>query len=339
MRNPDGRRRTDGGNDHPGAVVDRNGDLVGADGQRAQPAHHDGGADERGTLQKHLRGDRRTDPHERAHGFPMVVAERESLEIGPVAVARAEVADHQQRRHHTGQQRSQAGPRGAHFGHTETAVDEDPVEPDVGEVRDDGYDEFRMGVADALQKLFEGKKEHDERHTVGQQPIVRQCHVDHLDRLSEAVEQRDAGQLQEGRNDAEQRVEQDAVLKQDGRIAAVALGEQFADERRQPHRHADGRNEKDEGDRAAERDRREGYGVIAAVLADHDVVGQLGQYLADLGQYDRQRQPDIGCVLRSVCFEAVHREGKDTQSRVQKCKLACNFLPRRSIFGEAKGTN
>ena len=310
VRNPDGRRRTDGGNDHPGAVVDRDGDLVGADGQRAQPAHHDGGADERGALQKHLRSDRRTDPHERAHGFPMVVAERESLEIGPVAVARTEVTDHQQRRHDAGQQRSQTGSRGAHFGHAEMPVDEHPVEPDIGEVRDDGYDEFRMGVADALQELFEGEKEHDERHAVRQQPIVGQCHIDHLDRLPEAIKQRNAGQLQEGRNDAEQRVEQDAVLKQDGRIATVALGEKLADERRQPHRHADGRDEKDEGNRAAESDCREGYGIIAAILADHDVIGQLGQYLADLGQYDRQCQPDIGGVLRSVCFETVHRGTK-----------------------------
>ncbi len=140
-----------------------------------------------------------------------------------------------------------------------------------------------MGVADPFQELLECEKEHDEGHAVCQQSVVGQRHIDHFDRLPEVIEQRNAGQLQDGRRNAEQRIEKDAVLEQGCRFLPVALRVQFADEGCQPHRHADGRDEEDESDRAAESDRGERQGIIAAVAAHHDIIGQLGQNLADLG--------------------------------------------------------
>ena len=121
-----------------------------------------------------------------------------------------------------------------------------------------------------------------------------------FDRLAEVVHERDDRILYGGHREPEQRVEQDAVLQQPGRLLAVALRVEFAHEGRHAQRDADGGDEEDEEYRAAERYGGQRHGVVAAVAADHQVVGHLREDLSQLRQYDGQGQFQIGFVLSFV---------------------------------------
>ncbi len=57
---------------------------------------------------------------------------------------------------------------------------------------------------------------------------------------------------------------------------------------------------------AAERHGGQRHGVVAAVAADHQVVGYLRENLAQLRQYDGQGQFQIGLVLIFISRETVH---------------------------------
>ena len=123
------------------------------------------------------------------------------------------------------------------------------------------------------------------------------------------VHQRDDGVLHGGHRHAQQSVEENAVLEQSRRFLAVALRVEFAHEGRHAQCDADGGDEEDEEDGAAERHggRR---GVAASVAADHEVVGDLREDLAQLREHHGQRQPQVGLVLVFVCCEFVHRCAK-----------------------------
>ena len=222
-------------------------------------------------------------------------------------MAVVEVADHQDRGDDAREQRTQPGTLGTHFGEPEAAVDEHRVEADVGHVGDDRHDHLDLGVAHAFEKLLECEEEHDERHAEYQHLVVGDGHVDDLDRLAEVVHERDDRILYGGHREPEQRVEQDAVLQQPGRLLAVALRVEFAHEGRHAQRDADGGDEKDEEHRPAERYGGQRHGIVAAVAADHQVVGHLREDLSQLRQYDGQGQPQVGFVLVFVFRETVHR--------------------------------
>ena len=241
---------------------------------------------------------------------PRVVAGRESVEVSAVFVAAVKVADHPDRGDDARQQRAEARAFGAHLGESVAAVDEDPVEADVGQVGDDRDRHFDFRVAHAFEELFEGEEQHDERHAVNQHLVVGDGHIDHFGGLAEMVEQRDGGILHDGHRQAEQSVEEDAVLQQARRFLAVALGVEFAHEGRHAECDADGGDEEDEEDRAAERHGSQRRGVVSAVAADHKVVGELRQDLAQLREHHGQRQPQVGLVLVFVCCEFVHRCAK-----------------------------
>ena len=307
VRHADGGGRTDRHDDHEGAVADRNGDLVGAHGLLAEPAHHDASADERRGFEEHLHRDRKPHVQQVLHRGPRIVAGREPVEVAAVFVAVVEVADHQDRGDDAREQRTQPGTLGTHFGEPEAAVDEHRVEADVGHVGDDRHDHLDLGVAHAFEKLLECEEEHDERHAEYQHLVVGDGHVDDLDRLAEVVHERDDRILYGGHREPEQRVEQDAVLQQPGRLLAVALRVEFAHEGRHAQRDADGGDEKDEEHRPAERYGGQRHRIVAAVAADHQVVGHLREDLSQLRQYDGQGQPQVGFVLVFVFRETVHR--------------------------------
>ena len=106
--------------------------------------------------------------------------------------------------------------------------------------------------------MLEGEEEHDERHAEYQHLVVGNGHVDDLDGLAEVVHERDDGILYGGHREPEQRVEQDAVLQQPGRLLAVALRVEFPHEGRHAQRDADGGDEEDEEDMSMSRSSRTG---------------------------------------------------------------------------------
>ena len=286
------------------------GDLVGAHRHLrrvAEPSHHKARADEGRGFEEHLERDRKPDAEELPYGAAREVAQREAREVAAVAVAAAEVADHQYRSDDAREQRAHARAHGAHFAEPEVAVDEQPVEPDVGDIGDDRHRHLDLRVAHPFEELLEGEEEHQEGHADHQQPVVGDGHADHVDGLSEPVEQRRGDPLREPEPDAQQRVEDDGVLQQIARSAAVALCVEFADEGREAQRDAHRRDEDDEEDRAAERHGGQRRGIVAAVAADHYVVGELREDLPQLRQHDGQGQPEVGLVLRFIGCEAVHR--------------------------------
>ena len=114
------------------------------------------------------------------------------------------------------------------------------------------------------------------------------------------VHQRNDGVLHGGYRHAQQSVEENAVLEQSRRFLAVALRVEFAHERRHAQCDADGGDEEDEEDGAAERHGGQRRGVVASVTADHDVVGDLYEDLPQLGHHDGQGQFQIGFVLSFV---------------------------------------
>ena len=211
-----------------------------------------------------------------------------------------EVGDHEDRGQDAREQRAESGALGAHLRETEVAVDEDPVEADVGQVGDDRDDHLDLRVAHALEELLEGEEEHDEGHAQDKHPVVGDGHVDDVDRLPHLVEQRDGGVLQRADGEAQHREEEDAVLKQRGRAAPVSLRVELPDEGREAEGHADRGDEEDEEDRSAERYGGQRRGVVASVTADHDVVGDLYEDLPQLGHHDGQGQFQIGFVLLFV---------------------------------------
>lgn len=300
VRDADGRRRADRHDDHEGAVAQRDGDLVGAHGDLAEPAHHDSRADEGRGFEEHLHGDRQAHVHEPPHDLGREHAVRESVEVAAVAPVAAEVADDQGGGQHAREQRAQSGALGAHLRKTETSVDEDRVEADVRQVGQDRHDHFDLRVADALEELLEREEQHHERHAEDEHPVVGNGHFDHLDGLFEVVHQRDDGILHAGHDQSQQRVEEDAVLEQGGRADPVLLGVKLPHEGREAQRHADGGDEEDEEHGAAERHGGQRRGVVASVAADHEVVGHLRENLSHLRQHDRQRQPQVLPVLLPV---------------------------------------
>ena len=183
---------------------------------------------------------------------------------------------------------------------SEVAVDENPVQADVHQVAENHHDHFDPGVSDAFEELLEGEEEHDERHAVSQQLVIRYGHIDHFDGLSHVVHQRDDGQLEPADQKSQQSIEHQAVLQVLRRFATVALGVEFADQGREAQCDADAGDEEDEEDRAAERSGGQRRGVVASVTADHDVVGDLYEDLPQLGHHDGQGQFQIGFVLSFV---------------------------------------
>lgn len=119
---------------------------------------------------------------------------------------------------------------GAQFFESEVAVDENPVQADVHQVAENHHDHFDPGVSDAFEELLEGEEEHDERHAVSQQLVIRYGHIDHFDGLSHVVHQRDDGQLEPADQKSQQSIEHQAVLQVLRRFATVALGVEFADQ-------------------------------------------------------------------------------------------------------------
>ena len=81
-------------------------------------------------------------------------------------------------------------PSAPHLGKSEVAVDEQGVEADVAEVGENRHGHLHARVADPFEELLEGEEEHQEGHAVDQHVVVGDGHVDHLDGLPEAVEQR-----------------------------------------------------------------------------------------------------------------------------------------------------
>ena len=310
VRHADGGGRADRHDDHKGAVADGRGDLVGAHRLLVEPPHHNSRADEGRGFEEHLHRDRQAHVQQLSDRRPRVVARRKAFEIDAVFAAAVKVADHQHRGDDARQQRAEARAFGAHLGESVAAVDEDPVEADVGQVGDDRDRHFDLRVAHAFEELFEGEEQHDERHAVNQHLVVGDGHIDHFGGLAEMIEQRDGGILHDGHRQAEQSVEEDAVLQQARRFFAVALGVEFAHEGRHAECDADGGDEEDEEDRAAERHGSQRRGVVSAVTADHEVVGELRQDLAQLREHHGQRQPQVGLVLVFVCCEFVHRCAK-----------------------------
>ena len=96
--------------------------------------------------------------------------------------------------------------------------------PDVHQVAENHHDHFDPGVSDAFEELLEGEEEHDERHAVSQQLVIRYGHIDHFDGLSHVVHQRDDGQLEPADQKSQQSIEHQAVLQVLRRFATVALG-------------------------------------------------------------------------------------------------------------------
>ena len=310
VRHADGGGRADRHDDHKGAVADGRGDLVGAHRLLVEPPHHNSRADEGRGFEEHLHRDRQAHVQQLSDRRPRVVARRKAFEIDAVFAAAVKVADHQHRGDDARHQRAQARALGAHLGKSVAAVDEDPVEADVGQVGDDRDRHFDLRVAHAFEELFEGEEQHDERHAVNQHLVVGDGHIDHFGGLAEMIEQRDGGILHDGHRQAEQSVEEDAVLQQSRRFLAVALRVEFAHEGRHAQCDADGGDEEDEEDRAAERHGSQRRGVAASVAADHQVVGDLREDLPQLCQHHGQRQPQVGFVLVFVCCEFVHRCAK-----------------------------
>ena len=174
------------------------------------------------------------------------------------------------------------------------------------EIGDDRHDHLDFGVAHAFEELLEGEEKHHERHAENQHTVVGDGRIDHVDGLAEAVHERDDGVLDDRHCESQQRVEQDAVLQQPRRLLPVALRVKLAHEGRHAQRDADGGDEEDEEYRAAERYGGQRHGVVAAVAADHQVVGYLRENLAQLRQYDGQGQFQIGLVLIFISRETVH---------------------------------
>ena len=310
VRHADGGGRADRHDDHKGAVADGRGDLVGAHRLLVEPPHHNSRADEGRGFEEHLHRDRQAHVQQLSDRRPRVVARRKAFEIDAVFAAAVKVADHQHRGDDARHQRAQARALGAHLGKSVAAVDEHPVEADVREVGRDRDEHLDLRVAHAFEELFEGEEQHDERRAVNQHLVVGDGHIDHFGGLAEMIEQRDGGILHDGHRQAEQSVEEDAVLQQARRFFAVALGVEFAHEGRHAECDADGGDEEDEEDRAAERHGSQRRGVVSAVTADHEVVGELRQDLAQLREHHGQRQPQVGLVLVFVCCEFVHRCAK-----------------------------
>ena len=305
----DGRGGTDRSYDHEGAVAQGHGDLVGADGRLAQPAHHDTGADEGRGFEKHLQGDWKAHTQQCADRFDRIVAGRESLKIGAVFLFFVEIADNHDRHGDARSEGAEPRTRGTQFFESEVAVDENPVQADVHQVAENHHDHFDPGVSDAFEELLEGKEKHDERHAVSQQLVIRYGHIDHFDGLSHVVHQRDDGQLEAADQESQQCVEHHAVLQVLRRFVSVALGVEFADQRREAQCDADAGDEEDEEDmlqgkfeQPVQRERSGGQrrGVVASVTADHDVVGDLYEDLPQLGHHDGQGQFQIGFVLLFV---------------------------------------
>ena len=172
--------------DHEGAVAERRGDLVRADGHLVEPSHHDARADKGRSLEEHLQRDGNPHAQQSSDALLREVRQAEAFEVDFVARA-AEVADHQDRHQDAREQRAEAGTLGAHRLEPEAAVDEYPVETHVGEVGQDGDHHFDLRVADPFQELFEGEKEHDGSHAVSQHPVVGDRLSDHFRGLSEVM--------------------------------------------------------------------------------------------------------------------------------------------------------
>ena len=224
-------------------------------------------------------------------------------------------------------------PSAPHLGKSEVAVDEQGVEADVAEVGENRHGHLHARVADPFEELLEGEEEHQEGHAVDQHVVVGDGHVDHLDGLPEAVEQRCGGILQRSDGEAQRRVEEDAVVEQPGRTLALPAGVELADEGRKSQRDPHGRDEEDEEDRAAKRYGGQRRGVLTAVAADHQVVGHLGENLSHLGQHDGEGQPQVSTVLLLVCCESVHASYGSRAAKVRiilpKTDHPSRFVPAR----------
>ena len=200
--------------------------------------------------------------------------------------------------------------RRSHRFETAMSEDEDPVQHDVHQVASDDDHHRHDGVAHPFEKLLEREEEHDGRHTESHEPVIGNRQVDHLGGLSHAIHERNDGQLHGGDQKTQHGVEDHGVFEIIRRTALVALREPLAHERGQPQRQPHSGDEEDEEDRAAERHGSQRRGVVSAVAADHEVVGELRQDLAQLREHHGQRQPQVGLVLVFVCCEFVHRCAK-----------------------------
>ena len=180
------------------------------------------------------------------------------------------------------------------------------VEGDVDEVGSHQNGHRHLGVAYAFEKLLECAEEHHGQRAVSHKTVVGTCHIDHLARLPEMVQEWLGSKLHSHNGDSDSGIKDYRTLQIVSRFAPFALNKQFAHKRRYAERDAHAEVEQDIVDDAAECHSRERNRVFTAVGTRHRIVGKCYGNVAELRHGNGDCQPQSGEVLGFVSREKCH---------------------------------
>ncbi len=264
-------------------------DLMGGQGDGADPADHDGGQRERGGFHTHLQGERPAQGIEPVKVGAVDGCAGEAVSVGAVA-GQFEEEDGENEQHDDAREKCGNARAGqAQFGKSAHAVDEQPVAGDIEQVAAEQNPHGCAGIHDAVCELPEGVEQQDEYEGRQYGQIVRLDERHELGGLAEFVEVAVQDGHAEGEKNACGGVDGKRVLEFAADTCTVACSGEFADDGGESVGKARAADD-DEAEQVV--DEAGGAQRFGVVVPDHHGVGESQDDDADLADDDGSAQYD-----------------------------------------------
>ena len=323
----------DANRQHKGEVGNLRGNLIGGNRLLAQPSDNDGGESEDKGLNPRLHTDGRSDlPQLSKHGADRPAAS--VAEIPPPLPAAPDEDKEKDRQQRARDKRGNARTRRAHSGQSEMTVDKDVVECNIQEVHDNGYNHCHGGIAQAFQELLFGAEKEKRHKGNDNEQIVHARILDHQRVLPQRAKKRYERRQRHHRQDNEHKRENHTRPQEMGNACVLGavrrrrslVPDLAADQRRDAHQSAHGKDHDREENGIGQGHRRQGSG---GVVPDHHRVHQTHQRRTSMSEHDRQGNLQIATVIRYVVTE---RHCCLSAAAGQVVRIYSTLLPTRSRY-------
>ena len=183
------------------------------------------------------------------------------------------------------------GPGG---GESQSSIDPEVVETEVGQVAGDHRADDRGDALDRLEALAQGAEEIEGDDAGDLDACVRRRHVGDAGRLVQECEHGPGREEQGRRNDAQPERHDEAALDTARHGDRVARAHRLGDHGVERH---EGTHPEDRRAKKVEVAERDGGDRLGRDVAHHDGVDHAHQHLTQLHGHDRQRQSHHGAEL------------------------------------------